>query len=267
MRTATEPVPPSPTALHGAISRITPTSVSAWSWCPRRYYIKYVLGLPESDAGASTDFGKRAHEMLRYIHEHSSCHDAGAVHDALIAHDCDDEVMRSLLNQHVQRCPREVDEGHHEVTRARYHHLPAPYFLATAKVDAIWVHDGLFDIRDYKTGGTTRLELRDDEQARVQAWVWAPLAAKKRLRLRVRYEYLTPEVDEPDAWDPEDDDLAEIEEKLRATVTAMRSGTIEAVADEVHCRACPYRSICSDSAAPGEPVWPVLGASIGETTT
>ena len=30
------------------------------------------------------------------------------------------------------------------------------------------------------------------------------------------------------------------------------------VADVEVCRSCRYRSICRDSAAPGEPTWPVL---------
>jgi hypothetical protein len=256
------PAAPAPAALHGAISRVTPTSVSAWLWCPRRYYLRYVLGLPESDAGASTDEGKRVHAVLRQVHLQGGCHDAASVHDVLVANGCDTDAMRSLIDQHRSRCPREVDEGQHDIARARYHHLPPPYFLATAELDAVWVHDGLFDIRDYKTGGSAPLELRDDERAKVQAWVWAPLAAKKRLRLRIRYEYLAAEVDEPAPWEPDDDDLAGIESWLTALVADMRSSDYEGVADERHCRACGFRSICTDSAAPGEPVWPVLGASI-----
>jgi hypothetical protein len=244
--------------MHGDVSRLSPTSVSTWTWCPRRYYLKYTLGLPESDAGASTDFGKQAHEMLAYIHRFASCHDVDAVNDALVAHGCDNDTMRGLIDQHRSRCPREVEEGHHEVTRARYLHNPPIYALATAKLDAVWLHDGVFDIRDYKTGGTTRLELRDDDQARVQAWVWAPLAERKGLRLRLRYEFLSPEVDEPPVWEPDDDDLAGIEKWLTKLVTEMRSGPYNGVAEETLCRACSFRSICTDSAAPSEPVWPAL---------
>ena len=255
---------PKPNDLFGAISRLSPTSVSAWTWCPRRYYLKYGLGLPESDAGASTDLGKLVHSVLAHLHTRGDCHDEAAVQQVLVDNGCDSDVMRALLAQHRERCPRAVDEGHHDVGRARYHHTPPPYFLATAELDAVWIHDGLFDIRDYKTGGTTRLELRDDEQARVQAWVWAPLAARKNLRLRLRYEYLAPEVDEPDPWEPDDEDLAGVETWLTDIVADMRKGAFEGVADEQRCRSCSFRSICSDSAAPSEPVWPVLGASAAD---
>ncbi len=258
--------PPTPTEMHGAISRLTPTALSAWSWCPRRYYLKYVLGLPESDGGASTDFGKLAHEILAYLHRHGGCHDEASAREVLVAHDCDSDAMRALLDQHRTRCPRTVDDARHDIARARYHHLPPPYFLATAELDSVWVHDGLFDIRDYKTGGAAPLELRDDVRARIQAWVWAPLAERKGLRLRVRYEYLSAGVTEPDPWEPDGDDLDAVEAWLTGIVTDMRSSAFEGVADAHHCGACGFRSICSDSAAPSEPAWPVLGASIAEAS-
>jgi hypothetical protein len=257
--TASAAAASTPAQDHGAVSRVTPTSVSAWTWCPRRYYLRYVLGLPESDAGTSTDEGRRVHAILRQVHLHGGCHDAAAVHDVLVANGCDTDVMRALVEQHRARCPRSVDDQAHDVARARYHHLPVPYYLATAELDSVWVHDGLFDIRDYKTGGSAPLELRDDERARVQAWVWAPRAAQRGLRLRVRYEYLSAEVvDEPAPWEPDDDDLAGVEEWLTKTVAQMRTSSFEGVADVQRCRSCSFRSICTDSAAPGEPVWPVL---------
>ncbi len=254
----------SPNKDHGQIVRASPTSLAAWSWCARRYYLRYVLGLPESDAGASTDEGRRVHAILRFVHTQGGCRDADVVHDALVTHNCDTEAMRSLLEQHRARCPREVDDEAHDVSRARYHHKPPPYFLATAELDTVWIHDGLFDIRDYKTGGSAPFELRDDVRAQVQAWVWAPRAAARKLRLRLRYEFLSPEVvDEPDPWEPDPDDVDAIEEQLRATVEDIRGSSFVGVADAVTCRRCSFRSICSDSAAPGEPVWPVLSLDPG----
>ena len=48
--------------------------------------------------------------------------------------------------------------------------------MATARLDALWVHDGLLDARDYKTGQVWSDRVADDAQARLQAWVLAPLA-------------------------------------------------------------------------------------------
>ena len=129
-------------------------------------------------------------------------------------------------------------------------------FMATARIDAVWIHDGLLDARDYKTGRLCVRAARRrsrGEGAGVRARRSA--AQRRGLRLRLRYEYLSAEVDDdPDPWEPDADDLAAIDEELRAAVERM--WTIDdwkGVADADVCRTCRYRSICRDSAAPGEP--------------
>jgi hypothetical protein len=97
----------------------------------------------------------------------------------------------------------------------------------------------------------------------VQAWVLAPVAAERDLRLHVRYEHLAAEVDEdPEPWEPDADELAAVEERLRARVEAVHetdvAGEWRGVNDERVCAYCRYRSICPDSAAPGEPLWPAV---------
>jgi hypothetical protein len=100
----------------------------------------------------------------------------------------------------------------------------------------------------------------DVPAAKVQAFVLAPAARQRNLRLRLRYEYLQPEVDDdPEPWDLDDDELDAVEEELRAAVERMWSADDwRGVADADVCRRCEYRSICRDSATPGEPSWPVL---------
>ena len=52
----------------------------------------------------------------------------------------------------------------------------------------------------------------------------AQARATRGLRLRLRYEYLSAEVtDDPEPWEPDADDLAAIEEELRAAVERMRT--------------------------------------------
>ena len=123
----------------------------------------------------------------------------------------------------------------------------------------MWVHDGLLDARDYKTGRLRDERIADDPAAKVQIFVLDAAARKRGLRLRLRYEYLSADVaDDPDAWEPEPEELASIEEELRAAVERMsKNQDWHGVADEM-CTRCSYRSICRDSAAPGEPSWPVL---------
>ena len=96
----------------------------------------------------------------------------------------------------------------------------------------------------------------------MQAWVLAPLAARLGARLRVTFEHLALEIDDdPEPFDPDDDDLAQIEDELRAATEAMRAETeFAGVGDRQVCARCGYRSICTDSAAPSEPVWPMVVA-------
>jgi hypothetical protein len=246
------------------IVSITPSNFDDFVYCERRFLNRHLLGIPASDPGPANETALLAHEMLRRIHANGSCRDSEHVADVLAGHGADDYV-RGLVERHARRCPAGATEsapmsGAHEHTLARFHRMPAPMFMATARIDAIWKHDGLLDARDYKTGALHYERVADVPAAKVQAFVLDEAARKRGLRLRLRYEYLSPDVpDDPEAWEPDPDDMAAIEEELRSVVERMRTNDDWAgVADATLCARCPYRSICRDSAARGEPAWPVL---------
>lgn len=239
----------------GPIARLSPTSFESWARCRRLFLLRHVLGLPESDSRTSSDLGLLTHSLLERIHQQGTCHDDANVRDVLEGHAPGNDTVRVMVERHRARCPQEVDSGHHEVDRARYHH--APHFLVTARLDAVWVHDGIIDVRDYKSGGRNVAELRDHLPARVQAWVLGR-RIKPGHRIRLRYEYLSPEVDDdPDPWEPDDDDIAAIGEQLATIVRAMQAGDFSGTDDDQTCQYCAYRSICSESRAAGLPTWPV----------
>jgi hypothetical protein len=246
------------TKLLPSIAQLTPTSFDAYVECPRRFFLNSVLALPASDPSGFGETGMFVHSLLRFIHTQGSCHDAGHVRDALIANGADDPHIRGLVERHSARCPIDTEGAAHEVDRARFH-KSAPLFMATARIDAVWIHDGLLDARDYKTGGKWHDRLAEDNRAKLQAWILQRDAQRKGLRLQLRYEYLSAEVDDdPEPWEPDADDLEAIERELCVVVNAMRAqDTWAGVADD-RCTRCAYRSICRDSAAPSEPTWPVL---------
>lgn len=239
---------------------VSPTSFDSWLRCRRLHLNEHVLGTPASDPSPSPDHGLLVHELLRFLHERASCRDPVAVEDALAAHGCDDDVYRGIVTRHARRCPTEVDSAAHEVDLARFHRQPPPMFMATARIDAVWIHDGVLDARDYKTGRVAYDRVADDPRARVQAWVLAPHAVRKGARLRLRYEHLATDAeDDPEPYEPDADDLALVEEELRSAVAEMwREERWAGVRDASICRWCRYRSICPDSAAIGEPTWPAL---------
>jgi hypothetical protein len=247
--------------LLSDITPLTPTAYEIFERCPRAFYVRELLGVPASDPAPSNDQGLLAHDMLWRVHVTGSCHDDQHVRDVLASHGADTDAMRHLVARHAQRCPSSAAESAaHECELARFHRFPPPMFMATARIDAIWVHDGVLDGRDYKTGRLWHPRVCDVPAAKVQAFVLGRAARRRRLRLRLRYEYLQPEIDEdPEPWEPDDDDLVIVEEELRAAVERMWGfDDWPGVADPAVCRTCAYRSICRDSAAPGEPSWPVL---------
>lgn len=236
------------------------TAVAAWHRCRREYRTDQLLGVPASDEGPSPDFGVAVHAMLRQVHETGSCRDDEHVHDVLIAHGFDGPgPLLGYVERHARRCPSDVTWSAHELDLARFHRLPPPMFMVTGRIDALWIHDGIVDARDYKTGAPPHSDhVRDDLRARVQAWLLAHRAARRGLRLRIRYEYLTAEVDDdPQPFEPDTDDMAEIEEELRSVAAAIwNEADFAGVADREVCAWCRYRSICPSSAAPAVPSWP-----------
>lgn len=250
------------------LPQILPLSASAldtWLQCPREYRDRYLLGIPDSDDGASPDHGLLVHDLLRHLHRQGSCRDAANVEEVLAAHGLSDSAqMRGIVERHVRRCPAQADKARHELEFARFHRFPPPMFMVAGRIDAIWVHDGVLDARDYKTGRLDCERVADDRRARLQAWLLAPLAARTGLRLRIQYEFLSTEVsDDPEPFEPDGDDLQAIESELRAVAEAIcREKEWRGVADAETCGRCRYRSICPDSATPSEPIWPRVEDSI-----
>jgi PD-(D/E)XK nuclease superfamily len=245
------------------VMQLTPSNYDDFVHCERRFLNAHLLGVPASDPGKSGDTGLLVHDMLRAIHVGGTCRDAAHITEVLVGHDADNDHVRELVDRHARRCPSgDAQSEAHEHTLARFHRQPPPMFMATARIDAIWVHDGLLDARDYKTGRLWHERVADVPAAKVQAFVLDKAARRRRLRLRLRYEYLSADVaDDPDSWEPDADDMAAIEAELRAAVERMRTNDAwTGVSEEPLCSHCPYRSICRDTAAPGLPAWPVLTA-------
>jgi PD-(D/E)XK nuclease superfamily len=245
--------------MRPGIIRMSPTAFESWSRCRRAWRNQYLLSVAASDDGASPHHGLQLHSVLRFVHEHGSCRDPGHVEDVFRAHGAEAR-LRAEVERHAARCPSLANAIGHELDVARFHRHPWPPFMMTARLDAIWVHDGLLDVRDYKSGRRWYDRIAEDPRAKVQAWVAARLAEERGLQLRLRYEHLAAEIDEdPEPWEPDADDLAELEEELRQAVEAIQSESDwTGINDEMICRDCRYRSICPDSAAHSEPLWPIV---------
>lgn len=244
------------------ILALSASAIECWRRCPREYLDDYVLGVPASDEGRPPDYGTLVHAMLEQIHRHGSCHDMSHVEEVLALHAIDaDNAVAGAIVRHASRCPSPAPREWHEVEAVRLHKAPPPTFIVTGRLDAVWQHDGLLEVRDYKTGSVVTERVADDPRARLQAWLAAPRAERGGLQLRIRYEHLAPEVaDDPEPFEPDEDDLEAIGEELRTVAAAIHeaaaAGVFPGTAEADVCGTCRYRSICPDSAAPGVPTWP-----------
>ena len=198
-----------------------------------------MLAPSNDDAGSA--HGLFVHQLLHHIHKHGSCHDPDHVGDVLAGHGADAAHERRGRSPRRARCPIGAEPVGHEIEWARAHRGP-PVFVATARLDAVWAHDGILDVRDYKTGRVGSYPVPEDPRARLQAWVAAPQAAALGLRLRLRYEHLAMEVlDDPEPWEPSDDELAldrGVSSPRRRRRRCAPSATSDGVADVDVCRYC-----------------------------
>lgn len=235
------------------IVALTPTIASDWSRCRRLYRLKYQLDLPPSDPDSgSTHVGLAVHDLLYRVHASGSCADTSH----LGGHAGNDELdefggLHGYLERHRRRCPGDSDALGHEYEVARVSPFPTkPWFIITTRIDALWIHDGILDARDYKTGRPTEEPVGTSLAARIQAFALAPIAAERGLRLRIRHEYLAEGVEEdPDSFEPDEEQLTAIAEELHSIARAIRmEQDFTGVNDTAICSRCEYRSICRDSA-------------------
>lgn len=235
----------------GRVVRLSPTSVEAWVRCPRKWRAKHSLGLPGWPMTARGHLGIEVHAALHRLHDAGPCaEDPARRIDAATVDGVLDETLLAHLERHAVRCPSNGSPAGSEIDLAELVSEGPNAVMVTARIDAIWSHDGVLDCRDYKVGLPFFDRVADDVRAQVQAVVLAPLAAKLGLRLRLRYEHLADgEFDDPEPWEPDEEEIAQARERLANFGHAIRQSDFAGVADPTECRRCPYWRACPDSAA------------------
>lgn len=242
----------------GAIVPISPSTAEDWKRCRRYFRSKHLLHLPGTNNTPRTDLGLVVHRLLEAVHRRGCCGDDEAMRALVVEVDGSArvKVLVGYLRRHANRCPApSAVWSDHEFELARFHRTPSPMWMVTGKIDAAWEYAGLLDARDYKTGGLWIERVGDELAARVQAFLLAPLAAARHLRLRVSYEYLDAAVDEqPAPYEPEDEDFEALEGELSTIVTEIAGERdFDGVAFPPYCDHCSYAAICPDAARSSSP--------------
>ena len=236
--------------LVGETIVMGPSRLATWTACPRQYRNRHLLDLPATDPDDHGTFeGNLLHQLLRVHHTNGPCSDPTRLDRLVDDHElANPERVRAMLESHARRCPSGAESYGHEHDVAQLRTDGGLTVMVTGRIDAIWVHDGMLDARDYKTGKARFDRVQDDPAARVQAWLLAPIAEAHGLQLRLSFEQLRPDVDDdPDAFTPDDDDLAAITAELDLVAGVIAAEEFDATPDPTVCGWCPYRSGCPDA--------------------
>ncbi len=233
----------------GSVVRLTPTSMERWLSCPRAYRAAHLLDLPQGSPGVRSRQGLAVHACLARLHEAGSCSsEPDRLVEAASADGPIDETLLGFLTRHARRCPRDATSIGHELDLAQLHTWGEVPAMVTARVDAVWLHDGILDCRDYKTGMPRGERVVDDPAARVQAWLLARLATQHGARLRLRYEHLVIGLDDdPEPFEPDGDDIADIQREIGEVAAAIAASAFRGVSDPLVCGRCAFNRACPDS--------------------
>jgi RecB family exonuclease len=241
-----------PATFVAGLVKLTPSYLDTWIRCHRQFRANYLLNLPANSQGESAVAGLEVHRLLHLLHEKwGSCDTPRDIESLMGEFQNNNRFgLDGCVQRHREFCPGRDLEGEHEVTVARLYPGPPRPFMMTGRIDAIWTHDGMLDVRDYKTGRLFFDRTADDLSAKVQAWLVEPIAAREGLRIRVQHEYLAPEVEhQPETFEPEEEDLEEVGQMISRIAQEIYESGFEGTSDSNVCGWCGYRDPCPDAFA------------------
>jgi len=260
--------------------KVTPSKLSTWLDCPRRYRMAYLdrPALPRGGAWAHSTLGAVVHNALRALFDlpvHERTPEAGArlVSQHWNSEGFRDDAQIALYRERargwVADYVADVDVAEDPVGLERWVSAPTGRIVAEGRVDRIDERGGELVVVDYKTG---RHALTVDDARASQALALYALAARRTLRRpcrRVELHHLP--TGEVAAWEHSEPSLqrhlARMEEAADdaslATDTLAAGGDAELLfppRPSARCSYCDFRRHCAQgqAAAPEMEPWALL---------
>ena len=267
--------PDAPAGVSGPLT-LSPTALHFYHECPRQYYYKYVVGIPEA-VSFEARLGTAIHRALEAYHRKHTHADPAhlpeltelfAAELARVPFQSQKEAEqaqergRQFLAQYLrEEGPRSLAIRKVEVEKPFALRL-APDVTLAGKIDRLdELTDGRFRVVDYKTG---RLDSRPEYLAGMQMpiYAWAvrealgrELEAVEVIGLkelsqtakgaRVHRQVLPWDDDTRYALTPAR--LDQLKAEILAIVEGIRAGQFDPAPDERRCAWCPYRLLCDQA--------------------
>jgi RecB family exonuclease len=258
-------------AMPRKLIKVTPSRLSTWVDCPRRFRMAYLdrPAPPRGGAWAHSTLGAVVHNALRAFFDLPVAKRTAAAGAALVGQHWSDEGFagpaqaaeyRSRAAGWVSDYISETDVSIEPVGLERWVSAPVGTIVAEGRVDRIDERDGEVVIIDYKTG---RSALTTDDARGSQALALYVLAARRTLRrpcTRVELHHLPSGT--VAAWEHTEESLAR--HRVRAEEAAeeyhLATDTLKAGGDPDilfppqvgrQCTWCDFRRSCPEGQASG----------------
>ncbi|MCH3951822.1 MAG: PD-(D/E)XK nuclease family protein [Acidaminococcus sp.] len=236
----------------------SPTQIETFFQCQRKFYLKYVLGIPEPDEEKpfevipANDFGTLAHAMMAQLDSHISKEEF--ISRAETAFD-------TYIKQHPPVAPYNIEREKKNFTDMlsdAYEHDPHNKVIlketemsCTHKGSGIEIHgypdrveelsDGTYQIVDFKTGKKVK-QKQDDVDSCLQVLLYGYIMEQKGHKISDgEYRYLRLSETISCTYDPKKESL---DNKLTEFKAALEKGEFPVADGEEACDYCKYESIC-----------------------
>lgn len=239
---------------QGLYMRISPSKLTTYLSCPKRYQFKYVLGF-EEESGQAAINGSFVHEVLEHFYELEPAKRT-LVNAFSFARQLDlcwegiqyERCLELIWNLFDLEDPTTVNCKRTELDIE----LPWPEagegYSLKGIIDRIDIEPDGYVIVDYKSGkAPTKPEELDEKSLGIKFYSMLGLKAFGSLPVRVKLLYLgTPQVI---TWDVTPNLARAVEAKALAAVTEIENERFKAKPG-LACRWCPFREICPDAKKP-----------------
>ena len=237
----------------------SPSSLSIFFQCPRRFYLSKVLGIPENEPDdpfeviGANGIGSLAHKMMEYLAEKPCSRDeflqkAGESFDAILMErpPMHKAAARDLKREFLQMMGFAFDKDPHNAVlsaETKYTHAHSSGIKIHGYLDRVEeTPDGRYIVVDFKTGRNVQ-HIEDDFDTCMQVIVYAWLCEQEGIDIsECEYRYLRKGRTVKCKYDNDMKDR--LDDLLGYFKQSIESNEFPRNANDISCKFCKMKDIC-----------------------